>query len=170
MPRRDPSVYNFWDSNSNILQAASKEWAETNEEAVKLPILHDSLYRQAFAEAWKDPSMQYLVQDLRKEVAPGVYQCQFFDPDKLHKICAYLDKAAEAGIPTRPPHGSVLNRKGVMIHPRSVGFLAIPEFQYLYRHLIDTPTRVLWAVFSILSAFMLKMIIQYQGGKDQSIR
>lgn len=118
MLRRDPSVHQFWARNAKLLEKAWQEWPETPE-GKALPALDYSLYhpklRHAIEAAWKDPSKEHLVRDLWHEVSPGVYQCQFFDPEKIHVIREYLDKAADAEIPTRPPYGIVLNRRGFMI-------------------------------------------------------
>jgi len=177
--RRDPYVYHFWETNDKLLERAWGEWSET--QAPALPTLDSSIYhpdlRRAIEEAWKDPSdKEHTVRSLWKEVAPGVYQCQFFDPDKIHQVRAYLDEAAKAGIPTRPPHGIVLNRHGFMIDPRSYGYLAIPQFQEFYRDLIDTYMRPLGRLFfpdyiqneDDTDSFAFS--IAYQAGKDQSIR
>ena len=181
MLRRDPSVQYFWQRNKHVLERAWEEWADDdNASEASLPVLDDSLYdpklRKAFAEAWMDPSKEYMVRALWQEVAPGVFQCQFFDPDKITHIRAYLDRAAKAGIPARPPYGIVLNRNGFMIDPRSEGYLAIPKFQTFYRDLMDSYMRPLGRLFfpeyiqedddSETFAFS----IQYQAGKDQSIR
>ena len=176
--RRDPSVYDFWLRYDNLLQKAWKEWSE--EEGASLPILDSSLYhpdlRKAIEESWKDPGKEDTVKDLWTEVAPGVFQCQFFDPKKIGEIRAYLDKAGEAGIPARPPYGIVLNRKGFMIDQRSVGYLAIPQFQKFYRELIDTYMRPLGRLFfpeyiqASEDSESFAFSIQYQAGGDQSIR
>ena len=174
--RRDPSVYKFWETNESLLEQAWGEWSK--EEA--LPDLDDSLYHPALREAveasWKNPDVEHRVRDLIEEVAPGVYKVQFFDPEQLPKIRAYLDKAGEAGIPVRPPYGIVLNRKGYMIDPRSVGYLAIPPFQDFYRDVVDTYMRPLGRLLfpdyvqTEDDTQSFSFSIQYQAGKDQSIR
>jgi hypothetical protein len=89
---------------------------------------------------------------------------------------AYLDKAADAGIPARPPYSIVLNRKGFMIDPRSEGYMGIPEFQSFYRNLLDTYMRPLGRpmfpdyITDRDDSESFAFSIQYQAGKDQSIR
>lgn len=179
MLRRDPSVHHFWNRNDGLLERAWEEWGKT-EEGTSAPPLDASLIhpklREAFEEAWKDPSKEHLVRDLWEEVVPGVYKCQFFDLEKIKVIKAYFDKAADAGIPTRPPYGIVLNRGGFMLDPRSVGYFAAPDFQTFYRALIDTYMRPLGRLFfpEYIQAEddteSFGFSIRYQPGKDQSIR
>lgn len=178
--RRDSCVYDFWLQHDHLLQKAWKEWSES-EEATSLPALDSSLYhpdlRMAVEEAWKDPrGKEDSVRDLWTEISPGVYRCQFLDPKRIGDVRAYLDRAAEAGIPARPPHGIVLNRRGFMIDPISAGHVAIPAFQKFYRDLTDAYMRPMGRLFfpeyiqggddSETFAFS----IQYQAGGDQSIR
>lgn len=179
MLRRDPYVDYFWSRHSALLQKAWVEWQETDDATV-LPVLDQSIYhprvREAFEEARRDPSKENLVRDLWEEVSPGVYQCQFFDPDKIGVIRAYLNKASESRIPTRPPHGIVLNRKGFMVDPRSDGYMAMPDFQRFYRDLIDSYMRPLGRLFfpeyiqAEDDSESFAFTIQYQANKDQSIR
>ena len=108
MLRRDSEVASFWSDNDQLLEQAWREWAAEPDVAASLPDLDDSLFdpklREAVTAAWKDPeNFEAQVKDLWKEVAPGVYMCQFLDPCKLEKLRVYLEMAAEANIPTRPP-------------------------------------------------------------------
>ena len=107
MLRRDPSVHHFWAQNVKLLEKAWQEWPEPTEEGQTLPVLDHSLFhlklRQAIEASWKDPTNEHCVRDLWQEESPGVYKCQFFDPEKLKVIRAYLDKAAEAEIPSYSP-------------------------------------------------------------------
>lgn len=145
-----------------------------------LPVLGDSHYhpklREAIEAAWKDPKKEHLARDLWQEVFPGVYQCQFFDPDEVHVIRECLDKASDAGIPTRPPYGIVLNRNGFMLGTRSIGYIVIPDFQTFYRDLMDTYMRPLGRLFfpeyihADEDSETFGFTIQCQAGKDQSIR
>ena len=180
MLRRDMKVYKFWGDNEVLLEKGWAEWEERDHAAKSLPALDSSVYhpalRKAIQDAWADPSKEDAVMDLWKEVSPGVYQCQFFDPTKLHIIREYLDKAGESGIPLRPPYGIVLNRKGFMLDPRSNGYLAMPKFQYFYHDLMDSYMRPLGRLF--YPEFVrpeddsetFGFSIQYQPNKDQSIR
>lgn len=175
---RDPSVARFWANNMELLEQAWTEWSETD--GADLPQLDGSLYhpqlREAIEQAWADPSKEQNVRDLWKEVAPGVFQCQFFDPEKLAIVRQYLERAHEAGVPARPPHGITLNRKGFMLDQRSEGYLAIPAFQAFYRDLMDTYMRPLGRLFfpeyitSADDSNTFAFTIQYQAGLDQSIR
>ena len=81
------------------------------------------------------------MQDLLQEVAPDVFQFQFFDPQRLADLRSYLESAWNAQIPLRPPYGIVLNRRGAMLDRRSEGYLAAPSFQAFYRELLDTYMR-----------------------------
>jgi len=151
--RRDYSVQKFWSKNGRLLEQAWKEWSVNPQEpGCKLPSLDETVFaptlREAVFEAWRNPDSEHNVRKAWKEVAPGVYSCQFFDPKELHRVRAYLDSAAEANIATRQPYGIVLNRKGFMLDERSVGYLAIPAFQDFYQKLLmDTFMRPLGRLF-----------------------
>ena len=139
MLQRDFSAQQFWSQNKDLFQDAWAEWeAEAGD---RTPALDASLYdpqlRAAVEAAWDDPSKEAAVRDLWKEVFPGVYAVQFFDPERLKDLRAYLDLVAEAGIPLRPPYGIVLNRGGAMLDRRSEGYLAAPGFQTFYQGLMD---------------------------------
>jgi len=124
MLQRAPSVKHFWDSNSPLLTAAWKVWEDQEAPGIKLGAhLLDAKLRDAVEQAWQDPDQELAVKDLWEEVSPGVYQAQFFDPQRLAELSHYLKAVAEAGIPTRPPYGIALNRHGAMLDPRSEGYL-----------------------------------------------
>lgn len=108
---------------------AWEEWEQTETANGSLPeltddsVLHSDVI-QAFAKAWDDPSNPSIEDEVKKlweEIAPGVFKIKFFDPAKTHVLREYLDKAAESGIPCRPPYGITLNRKGFMLDERSEG-------------------------------------------------
>ncbi len=174
--RRARSVHDFWAQNRTLLQHAWQEW-ETREGAA-LPVLGAALLhpalRDALAQAWDSPEADHAVQALWQPVAPGVYQCPFFDPAKLSDLRAYLDAAAGAGIPARPPYGIVLNRDGVMLDPRSTGHLAAPSFQAFYRLIMDRIMRpVSRLLFPEVAGFDTQSFgfsIRYQPGMDTAIR
>lgn len=190
MLRRDSSVYAFWDENDELLEDAWKEWQASDGVALSLPKLDSSLIhpklRSVIEKIWeiveKDDVDQvetqaHLLKDLFQEVAPGVYSIQFFDLEKIHIIRQWFDAAAESGIPIRPPYGIVLNRKGFMMDPRSVGYWASPEFQLFYKDvLIDSYIRPISRMFfpgSIIEKddeATFAFSIQYQVGGDESIR
>ena len=82
---------------SALLSEVLKKW-EQNEKLDGL-VLDDSLYapalRDAVDAAWSDPSTDSAVKQQWEEVFPGVYKAQFFDPEKLHVLRGYMDKAAK---------------------------------------------------------------------------
>jgi len=134
---RSPAVSRFWNEHANTLQEAWKEWdTKTETPTLDASLLHKPL-REAVEAAWKDPAgAEDAVKKLFKEVAPGVYQIQWFDPDKIHVLRDYLQQASEAQIPTRAPYGILLNRNGKMMDPRSEGYLAADSFQRFYQQLL----------------------------------
>lgn len=186
MLRRDAKVYDFWNHNEKTLETAWKEWNANDETALALPNLDSSLInpklRKAVEGAWNDPENrekhEKAIKELWKEVAPGVYAIQFFDMEQLSKLRQWFDTVAEAGIPTRPPYGIVLNRRGMMIDPRSVGYLAAPDFQTFYKMLVDEYVRPLGRLFfpenirETDDSESFAFSIQYQGeqGGDKLIR
>lgn len=133
------------------MQQAWKEWNE--EDAAGLPKLYASVInpqlRAAVQAAWRNPSntTETAVKALWTEVAPGVYSIPVWDMNKLPSVRTVLDTAAKAGIPTRPPYGIVLNRRGAMLDPRSVGYLAAPDWQAFYRMILNDYVRPLGRLF-----------------------
>lgn len=176
MLQRDVSVQRFWGENKNLFQDAWTEWeAEGEGRADALDAtLYDPALRAAVEAAWEDPSKEGAVRDLWKEVFPGVYAVQFFDPARLKDLRAYLDKVADAGIPLRPPYGIVLNRGGAMLDPRSEGHLAAPSFQNFYQGLMDRYMRpVSRLLFPDVMGFDTQTFgfsIRWQENKDTSLR
>lgn len=184
MLQRDRKVYDFWNENESTLEEAWKEWNKNDEEAVALPALDASIIspklRAAVEAVWKDPSSENerIIKELWEEVAPGVFAIQFFDLEELTKLRQWFDTCAASGIPVRPPYGIVLNRKGMMTDPKSVGYLAAPDFQTFYRLLIDEYIRPFGRLFfpenirESDDSHTFSFSIQYQGadGGDKSIR
>jgi len=191
--RRDPKVYDFWNDNDALVEEAWKEWETTsgsNNKALpkldeslihpKLRTVVDSIWKSVQAGDFEKVAAQDLILkelDLWEEVAPGVYSVQFLDLGEIHKLRQWFDAAAESGIPIRPPYGIVLNRKGFMIDPRSVGYWAAPGFQAFYKDiLIDSYIRPISRLFfpdSIVAtddSESFAFSIQYQVGGDESIR
>lgn len=182
MLRRDNKVYDFWNHNEALLEKAWKEWNQ--EEGQSLPKLDGSLInpklREAVEAAWENPSVENeaAIRDLWEEVAPGVYAIQFLDLQQISKLRQWFDTTREAGIPTRPPHGIVLNRKGAMIDPRSVGYLAAPDFQSFYQMLVNDYVRPISRVLfpehirETDDDQSFAFSIQYQGtqGGDRALR
>jgi len=136
--------------------------------------LYDPNLRAAVERAWQDPSTEGAVKDLWKEVFPGVYETQFFDPEKLSVLRDYMAAAADADIPVRPPYGISLNRGGAMLDPRSQGYLAAPNFQTFYAGLMDRYMRpVSRLLFPDITGFDTQTFgfsIQWQADADTSLR
>ncbi len=176
MLQRAPSVQQFWDKNRHLLSDAWREWEESEQECLFTP--DDSLLganlRDAVVQAWEDPTKESAVRDLWQEVSPGVFQCQFFDPERLADLRGYLEDLANAKIPLRPPYGIVLNRRGAMLDPRSEGFLAAPGFQRFYRELVEKYMRpIARLLFPEVMGYDTQTFgfsIQYQAGMDTSLR
>ena len=176
MLHRNPSAQRFWKEHRDLLRSAWQEWEQSRKEPMfgsAASLLDDNL-REAVAGAWKDPSTEMSVAKLWHEVAPDVFECQFFDPTRLAELRAYLEDIWNAEIPLRPPYGIVLNRGGAMLDPRSEGFLAAPAFQVLYRELIDTYMRpIARLLFPNLMGYDTQSFgfsIRYEPNKDTSIR
>ena len=176
MLQREPSVQHFWLQNRQLLVDAWQEW-EAAEGLILVDFgdsLMDDKLRHAVMQTWQQPELELAVADLLEEVAPGVYQIQFFNPQRLHELRKYMDKTTEAGIPTRPPYGIALNRGGAMLDPRSEGYLAAPGFQQLYRMIIDIYMRpIARMLFPEIVGFDSQSFgfsILYQAGVDTSLR
>lgn len=172
MLQRAPSVQAFWDDNRRLLEQAWAQWAlETD-----VPKLDESLLapklRQAINAAWQDPNAETAVAELWEEILPNVYQAQFFDPERLADLRAYLHAATTAKIPTRPPYGIALNRFGAMLDPRSTGYLAAPNFQAFYRDIMNRymrpVARLLLGTYGYDNQ-TFGFSIQYDPDKDTSL-
>ncbi|MGB3724765.1 MAG: 2OG-Fe(II) oxygenase family protein [Glaciecola sp.] len=176
MLRRDPAVESFWHENETVLAQAWSQWEES--EGINLVDLFDDLLapelKQAVQAAWTDPTKETAVEALLKEVAPNVYACQIFNPERLGQLRAYLEKVWDAQIPLRPPYGIVLNRKGAMLDQRSAGYLAAPSFQAFYRKLIDEYmrpiSRLLFPEIVGYDSQSFGFSINYNPKTDTSIR
>lgn len=176
MLSRSPSVEHFWDKNRNLLVDAWKEWEESNK--AQLIALDDSVIdknlRDAVNQAWVDPTTESNVSDLWDEVAPGVFQAQFFDKEQVAILREFLEEVANANIPLRPPYGISLNRYGAMLDPRSDGYLAAPEFQAFYNQLLDKymrpVARMLFPEVMGYDSQTFGFSIKWQAGMDTSLR
>jgi len=84
---RDPEAQYFCTCYDCLLEEAWHEWAEEGDGA-SLPAPDTSLYhlqlREAIDTAWENSRKETAIRNLWKEVAPGVYQCPFFDPTRLN--------------------------------------------------------------------------------------
>ena len=176
MLARHPSVTAFWDQHEQLFEDAWKEWeADGGHEGI---VLDRNLYapdlRRAIEESWADASKEGAVRQLWTEVFPNVYEAQFFDPERLGDLRAYLDHVADAGIPLRPPYGIVLNRGGAMLDARSDGYLAAPVFQDFYRDLMDhfmrPVARLLFPDSVGYDTQTFGFSIHWQAGKDTDLR
>lgn len=176
MLQRAPSVHHFWNSNRSLFEKAWKEWEATADLAGLT--LDETLYapnlRDAVNMAWDTPSNDGPVRDLWKEVFPGVYKAQFFDPEKLTNLRGYLDRVAEADIPLRPPYGISLNRAGAMLDPRSEGYLGAPGFQTFYSGLMNRYMRpIARLLFPDVAGYddqTFGFSIQWKADTDTSLR
>lgn len=176
MLQRAPSVQRFWDKNRNLLSNAWKEWEESEQDSLFTldSSLLDKNLRNAVMLAWEDPTKESAVQELWQEVAPGVFQCQFFDPDRLADLRGYLEAVWESQIPIRPPYGIVLIRAGAMLDSRSEGYLAAPSFQAFYRELLDRYmrpiSRLLFPEVMGYDTQTFGFSIHYRPNTDNSMR
>ncbi|OEE87067.1 2OG-Fe(II) oxygenase [Enterovibrio norvegicus FF-162] len=176
MLQRAPSVKRFWDTNTPLLTEAWRAWEASEESPNFKPdtSLLDPKLREAVEQAWLDPTKEAAVQDLWEEVSAGVYQAQFFHPERLADLREYLEAVADAGIPTRPPYGIALNRRGAMLDPRSEGYLAAPAFQAFYRDVMDRYmrpiARLLFPGVMGYDSQTFGFSIQYQVGIDTSLQ
>jgi hypothetical protein len=176
MLERAPSVQQFWLQNRQLFTDAWKQWETSENEGLGDldSSLYDATLRSAVELAWKDPSKESGVKDLWKEVFPGVYEAQFFDPERLALLRSYLNRVADAQIPLRPPYGISLNRGGAMLDSRSEGYLAAPTFQAFYQSLMDTYMRpIARMLFPDIVGYDTQTFgfsIQWQPDKDTSLR
>ncbi|MEO0443079.1 MAG: 2OG-Fe(II) oxygenase [Pseudomonadota bacterium] len=176
MLSRSPCVQQFWDNNKHLLADAWIEWQENEKHRLFTPSdsLLDCTLRDAVMQAWEDPTKELAVQNLWEQVSTDVFQCQFFDPQRLVDLRKYLDKVANAQIPLRPPYGIALNRRGAMLDQRSEGFLAAPDFQTFYRELMDKYmrpiSRLLFPEVMGYDNQTFGFSIHYQPGMDTSLQ
>ncbi len=176
MLQRAPSVQQFWLQNRELFTDAWKQWEDTESDGQnKLDSsLYDPTLRSAVELVWDDPAKESAVKDLWKEVFPGVYETQFFDPERLSILRSYLNRVADAQIPVRPPYGISLNRGGAMLDNRSEGYLAAPNFQAFYQNLMNTYMRPIGRLlFPDITGYDTQTFgfsIQWQPDKDTSLR
>ncbi|MEM5496597.1 2OG-Fe(II) oxygenase [Paraglaciecola mesophila] len=176
MLHRAPSVQQFWTNHYDLLSDAWKGWEVSNSDTLATldSSLLDKRLRDAVEHAWADPSKELAVQDLMQEVAPDVFEFQFFDPQRLADLRGYLEQVWEAQIPLRPPYGIVLNRRGAMLDSRSEGYLAAPSFQAFYRQILDRYMRpIARLLFPEIVGYDTQTFgfsIHYKPNTDTSIR
>lgn len=173
---RSFSVQQFWKESRSLLKDAWSEWETIEKNKLFVPdeSLISKKLRDAVNMAWDNPKKENQVKDLLEEVSPGVFQFQFFDPEKINELRSYLDQIDKAQIPLRPPYGIVLNRKGAMLDRRSEGYLAAPSFQNFYQKMLDKYMRPIGRLlFPEIVGFDTQTFgfsIQYQAGMDTSLR
>lgn len=176
MLTRHPSVQAFWLNNQKTLidawhvwEKQNKDWLMTPSESIINKPLHD-----AVINAWDIPATEASVKNLWTEVAPGVFQAQFFTPEQLYILRDYLDVVSEAKIPLRPPYGIALNRRGAMLDQRSEGFLAAPSFQAFYNDVVNKymrpVARMLYPEIVGYDSQTFGFSIQYQPELDTSLQ
>ncbi|MDO6636044.1 2OG-Fe(II) oxygenase family protein [Pseudoalteromonas carrageenovora] len=177
MLNREHSVQHFWYNNDQLLTQAWKEWEETEVDTTTFTLddsLLDKNLREAVNAAWQDPSKEHLVKSLLEEVAPDVFQFQFFDPERLAVLRGYLEQVWNSNIPMRPPYGIVLNRRGAMLDKRSEGYLAAPSFQAFYNEMLNTYmrpiSRLLFPEIIGYDTQTFGFSIYYDPNTDASIR
>ena len=177
MLNREHSVQQFWYNNDDLITEAWKEW-EASEIDASTFTLDDSLLdknlREAVKQTWEDPSKELAVKALLHEVAPDVFQFQFFDPERLAVLRGYLEQIWNSQIPMRPPYGIVLNRRGAMLDSRSEGYLAAPSFQAFYNEILNTYmrpiSRLLFPEIIGYDTQTFGFSIYYEPNTDSSIR
>ncbi|MDN3383722.1 2OG-Fe(II) oxygenase family protein [Pseudoalteromonas sp. APC 3358] len=174
---REPSVQQFWNNNTDLIKNAWSEWETTSIDGSTFTLddtLLDKNLREAVKQAWEDPSKELAVKALLHEVAPDVFQFQFFDPERLAVLRGYLEQVWNSQIPMRPPYGIVLNRRGAMLDSRSEGYLAAPSFQAFYNEILNTYMRpISRMLFPEVTGFDTQTFgfsIYYEPNTDSSIR
>lgn len=173
--RRDASVSHFWNSNRKLFEDAWAEWEIENKGDILT--LDDSLLdprlRKAINEAWENPEKENAVADLWEEIIPGVFVAQFFDLERLAEFRNYLDAIVKSNIPVRPPYGIQLNRYGMMLDPRSEGYLAAPNFQAFYEEMMNRYMRPIARLLLGTYGYdnqTFGFSIQYNPDKDKDLR
>ena len=174
---REPAVQNFWINNTDLITNAWSEWEATSIDSSTFTLddtLLDKNIREAVKQAWEDPSKELAVKALLHEVAPDVFQFQFFDPERLAVLRGYLEQVWNSQIPMRPPYGIVLNRRGAILDSRSEGYLAAPSFQAFYNEILNTYMRpISRMLFPEVMGFDTQTFgfsIYYEPNTDSSIR
>lgn len=174
---REPEVQDFWINNTDLITNAWSEWEATSIDSSTFTLddtLLDKNLREAVKQAWDDPSKELAVKELLHEIAPDVFQFQFFDPQRLAVLRGYLEHVWNSKIPMRPPYGIVLNRRGAMLDSRSEGYLAAPSFQVFYNEILNTYMRpISRMLFPEVMGFDTQTFgfsIYYEPNTDSSIR
>lgn len=173
--KREPSVAHFWKSNRALLEKAWNEWEVENKNHLLIPdeTLLDPRLRKAVNHAWENPEKESAVADLWEEIIPGVYTAQFFDVERLAEFRNYLDEIVNSQIPKRAPYGIQLNRYGIMLDPRSEGYLAAPNFQSFYNAMMNRYMRPIARMLIGTYGYDSQTFgfsIQYNPDKDKDLQ
>ena len=173
--QREDSVAHFWKNNHILLENAWKEWELENKNDLLIPdeSLLDPCLRKAINEAWDNPDKENVVLDLWEEIIPNVYSAQFFDVERLADFRNYLEEVVNSKIPKRAPYGIQLNRYGIMLDPRSEGYLAAPNFQIFYNDIMNRYmrpiARLLFGTYGYDNQ-TFGFSIQYNPDKDKDLK
>ena len=172
--RREHSAQRFWRDHRALLESAWAEWDSTlSAERLDTQLFAPAL-RDAVEEAWANPGRELAVAELWDEVFSGVYSAQFFDPTQLDRLRDFLEQASLSGIPARPPYGIALNRDGLMLDPRSEGYLASPNFQMFYKTLmaryLRPISRLLFPDVAGYDGQTFGFSIRYEPGTDTALQ
>ena len=165
----------FWTQHAPLLRKAWHEWEQTQQ---GLPVLDDSVFdhslRAAIQRAWEAPETEDAIRLLWQPVAPQVYAAQLVQPERIPDIRAYMDAAADAGIPLRRPNG--MNRFGMVLDDQTEGAFTAHGMDDWLKILVNDYVRPLGRLFfreyvgagddSESYAFT----IRYKEGEDQALR
>lgn len=173
--QRDVSVAQFWNNNKNLLEKAWAEWEIENKDSLLTPdeTLLDPRLRNAINEAWDNPAKEKIVADLWEEIIPNVYSAQFFDVKRLAEFRKYVEDVVNSQIPKRAPYGIQLNRYGIMLDPRSDGYLAAPNFQTFYNDIMNRYMRPIARLLLGTYGYdnqTFGFSIQYNPDKDKDLK
>jgi hypothetical protein len=142
----------WWNEHSRVIYRAWREWEQQQQHWDELPtldaaLLVDQNLREAIEAAYDDPSKEEQVKELFESVAPGVYKFQLFDPNQIHSLRTYIDKASyQANIPYKRPNS--MNRYGLIINPPNmIGALNIQALTAFYQQFFHQYIRPLGSLF-----------------------
>ena len=80
---RANSVQQFWIRNRVLLEQAWKEWEGSQSISGLDESVIDKVLFQKINSAWNDPEREESLFEHLKEVSPGVFEFQFFNPQKI---------------------------------------------------------------------------------------
>ncbi len=138
----------FWQEHEELLQIAWKEWSNIHLPTLDEVVLMNPTLYQHVHQLWQDPTLEneMQLQELWKEVIPGVWVCHnFFTLTGLRRIRYHYQAAAESGIPTRRPNG--MNRLGLVWDDETPGGVSYPQILEFRKWLVDLYVRPLSRAF-----------------------